>query len=413
MLDWLIVGGGVHGTHLSLALTARLGWPRERVRVLDPHPAPLAVWDHQTTNTGMAFLRSSFVHHLGLDPFGLKRFAKSPEASGVARFAPPFRRPSHALFQAYVAAVVEAHALDTLRIQGRATGLQRLQEGWRVETEDGALDARRVVLALGTSERLCWPGWAMDLREQGARVDHLFDLDFCRGAVSETERVTVVGGGISAMQAAVTLAQRGPTVLVARHAPRVAQLDADPGWLGPKRMTRFRAEVCPARRRATIDAARHRGSAPPDVLRSFRWAADRHGVQRVTADIEAGRLDAQGAIRLDLRPAEPARTGHMESSRRAARQAVSERSAGSSTCSVDRVVLATGFAAGRPGGAWLDAAVEREGLPIAPCGFPRVDASLAWASGLYATGALAELELGPTARNIAGARAAAKRLSAP
>ena len=97
MLDWLIVGGGVHGTHLSLALTARLGWPRERVRVLDPHPAPLAVWDHQTTNTGMAILRSSFVHHLGLDPFGLKRFAKSPEASGVARFAQPLRRPSHAL----------------------------------------------------------------------------------------------------------------------------------------------------------------------------------------------------------------------------------------------------------------------------------------------------------------------------
>ncbi|MEM8600786.1 MAG: FAD/NAD(P)-binding protein [Bacteroidota bacterium] len=405
MLDWLIVGGGVHGTHLSLALTARLGWSRERVRVLDPHPAPLALWTHQTANTGMAFLRSSFVHHLGVAPFGLKRFAKAPEAADVARFAPPFRRPAYALFQAYAAAVVQTHALDALRVQGRATGLQRRPGGWRVETEDGALDARRVVLAVGSSERLCWPSWAQALRERGAQVDHLFDLDFCRDAVPELERVTVVGGGISAIQSAVALAQRGPTVLVARHAPRVAQLDADPGWLGPKRMTRFRAEACPSRRRAVIDAARHRGSAPADVLRSFRWAADRHGVQRVTAEVEAAELDARGAIRLALR--------HIEEPRTKGKRPRAARQRGRTTCTVDRVVLATGFAAGRPGGAWLDEAIEQEGLPIAPCGFPRVEASLAWAPGLYATGPLAELELGPTARNIAGARAAAKRLPAP
>ncbi|MEM8558952.1 MAG: FAD/NAD(P)-binding protein [Bacteroidota bacterium] len=408
MLDWLIVGGGVHGTHLSLALTARLGWSRERVRVLDPHPAPLALWNHQTVNTGMAFLRSSFVHHLGVDPFGLKRFAKSPQAAAVARFAPPFRRPAYALFQAYAMAIVQAHALDTLRVQGRATGLERCPGGWRVETEDGALEAKRVVLAMGASERLCWPGWAHALRERGAQVNHLFDLDFCRGAVSELERVTVVGGGISAIQAAVALAQRGPTVLVARHAPRVAQLDADPGWLGPKRMARFRAEACPSRRRAAIDAARHRGSAPSDVLRSFRWAANRHDLRRVTAHVEAAELDAQGAIRLTLRHAESSRT----SRKHPPRQTFARTTHASSTCIADRVVLATGFAAGRPGGAWLDNAVEREGLPVAPCGFPRVEASLAWAPGLYATGPLAELELGPTARNIAGARAAAKRLPA-
>ncbi|MEM6783199.1 MAG: FAD/NAD(P)-binding protein [Bacteroidota bacterium] len=444
MLDWLIVGGGVHGTHLSLALKARLGWPRERVRVLDPHPTPLALWSHQTANTGMAFLRSSYVHHLGVDPFGLKRFAKAPEAADVARFAPPFRRPAYALFQAYASAVIQTHALDALRVQGRATGLQRRPGGWRVETEHGALDARRVVLAVGGSERPCWPAWAQALRKRGAQIDHLFDLDFCRDAVPELERVTVVGGGISAMQAAVALAQRGPTVLVARHAPRVAQLDADPGWLGPKRMARFRAEACLVRRRAAIDAARHRGSAPSDVMRSFRWAADRHGLERITAEIEAAEVTtaeieaaeveaaevetavpkaagrgAQGAIRLTLRHLEPS---HIEQPRagqpRAGRthpvlRAYARATRAQATCTTDRVVLATGFAAGRPGGAWLDEAVEREGLPVAPCGFPRVTASLAWAPGLYATGPLAELELGPTARNIAGARAAAKRLPAP
>ncbi|MEM9783640.1 MAG: hypothetical protein AAF899_14340, partial [Pseudomonadota bacterium] len=113
------------------------------------------------------------------------------------------------------------------------------------------------------------------------------------------------------------------------------------------------------------------------------------------------KLDTQGAIRLTLRHIESARTNHIESARtnrthpvlRVRSQAIHARS----TCTVDRVVLATGFAAGRPGGAWLNKAIEQESLPIAACGFPRVGTSLAWAPGLYATGPLAELELGPTA----------------
>ena len=75
-------------------------------------------------------------------------------------------------------------------------------------------------------------------------------------------------------------------------------------------------------------------------------------------------------------------------------------------------MLATGFDARRPGGAWLDAAIAAEGLPIAPCGYPLVSGDLAWAPGLHVTGLLAELEVGPAARNIVGARMAATRLAA-
>lgn len=388
MLDWLLIGGGVHGTHLSLALTARLGWPRDRVRVLDPHSTPLALWSRQTANAGMAFMRSSLVHHLAPDPYGLQRYARSPEAAAVSRFAPPYRRPAYALFQAHAAHVVAEHRLAELRVQARAVGLRRLRGGWRVETDAGALDARRVVLAMGNTERLCWPGWACALRDAGGTVDHLFDAAFDRSAVPEGERVAVVGGGISAAQAAAALARRGPTRLVARHAARVHQLDADPGWLGPKRMAEFQREACPAARRRAIDGARHRGSVPSDVLRRLQRAARRDALVRVTAEVEAAELDPTGGVRLRLR--RPDGTA--------------------SLARVDRVVLATGFEAARPGGAWLDGAVEAEGLPVAPCGFPRVDRSLAWAPGLYAGGPLAELELGPTARNIAGARAAAERL---
>ncbi|MEL6616622.1 MAG: SidA/IucD/PvdA family monooxygenase, partial [Bacteroidota bacterium] len=293
-----------------------------------------------------------------------------------------------ALFQAYARHVVAEHDLGALRERGRATGLRRVAGGWRVETDRGALDTRRVLLAMGNTEGPCWPGWAQGLRASGARVDHLFDATFDRATVAEGESVAVVGGGISAAQVATALARRGPTTLLSRHAVRVHQLDADPGWLGPKLMAAFHREPCPVTRREAITSARHRGSVPHDTLRQLRRAARRDGLVRMTAEVESATADATGTARLSLRRAD-----------------------GSATATTaDRVVLATGFEAGRPGGAWLDDAIEAEGLPVAPCGFPRLRHSLAWAPGLYATGPLAELELGPTARNIAGARAAADRL---
>jgi len=46
------------------------------------------------------------------------------------------------------------------------------------------------------------------------------------------------------------------------------------------------------------------------------------------------------------------------------------------------------------------------------CGFPIVDKNLSWGDSgrIYVSGALAELEIGPSARNIAGARLAAERI---
>ena len=89
---------------------------------------------------------------------------------------------------------------------------------------------------------------------------------------------------------------------------------------------------------------------------------------------------------------------------------------------------------GPTSGAGLVAAMVRccPDLPLAPgCGFPVLDENLRWrpkhcddnrqrsggggkrpSGGIYATGALAELELGPAARNLAGARLAAERIVA-
>ena len=76
------------------------------------------------------------------------------------------------------------------------------------------------------------------------------------------------------------------------------------------------------------------------------------------------------------------------------------------------MLLATGFEPQRPGGALVDRLAEEHRLPCAACGYPEVDTALRWHPRLFVAGPLAELELGPVARNIAGARRAGERLVA-
>ena len=71
---------------------------------------------------------------------------------------------------------------------------------------------------------------------------------------------------------------------------------------------------------------------------------------------------------------------------------------------------ATGYESLRPGGSMIDELVATESLPCACCGDPIVDSNLCWHPRIYVTGPLAELELGPVSRNIAGARRAGDRI---
>lgn len=387
MLEWLIVGGGVHGTHLSLHLTGALGVPRDRVRVLDPHPAPLARWDACTRNAGMAFLRSPYVHQIDLSAYSLMSFAKSRAGRSLRRFTEPYFRPGTALFAAHARHVIERSGLAALRVEGRACGLSARGGAIRVETERGSLESRKVLLALSAGEMPRWPAWGRAMKDAGAPIEHVFEPSFDRGELPPFTAAVVVGGGITAAQLALAMADRAPgtVTLLTPHAPRVEQFDSDPGWIGPKFLTGYHREADMRRRRAMIRAARNRGTMPSDVRGQLRRAAAAGLLKVQVARVADASLDGEG---------------------------IALRCEDGSAVASDRVVLATGFETGRPGGAWLDRAVADLGLACAECGYPVVDASLRWHPGIYVTGALAELEIGPTSRNIIGARLAAERITA-
>jgi cation diffusion facilitator CzcD-associated flavoprotein CzcO len=260
MIDWLIIGGGLHGTHLSLVLTKDHGVDARRLRVLDPEPEPLANWFHQTRNTGMTHLRSPVVHHIDLEPGSLRKFSnKWREAK---RFIAPYGRPSLAMFNAHCRAVIDRHQLAQPRIQGKARHIGIAKDHVFVETTAGLIRSRRVIMAIGPTAPE-FPDWATRLRADGARIDHLFGADFAGPEMKATGTTLVVGGGISGAQFACRLVEQGAeeVVLLARSQPRVHQFDADPGWLGPKNMNRFDTLEIAAKRSAII-AARHRVRCP-------------------------------------------------------------------------------------------------------------------------------------------------------
>lgn len=386
-LDWLIIGGGIHGTHLSLILTARAGVPRERVRVLDPHTEPLAEWKRLTATTGMDSLRSPGVHQLDIVPRSLFAFAKTPAGRALPQPKGVYGRPPLALFHAHSEGVIASHTLAALRLIGRAQRLERTAHGWRVETSNGAMTARRVLLAISAAEQPHWPAWARQLQASDAPIDHIFADSFVLDTVPSWRHVVVVGGGITAVQLALRLAahQPGTVTLLQRHAPRKHLFDSDPCWMGPKCLKEFGQIVSYQKRRTIIREARHRGSVPDYVATRLRIAITTGAIRHC---IDAVAHAAFGASGMHLQLAQGDRLN------------------------ADQVVLATGFEPRRPGGAWLDHAIAAHDLPCASCGYPIVDRSLCWRDGLYVTGPLAELELGPAARNIVGARHAGVRLAA-
>lgn len=377
-LDTLIIGGGIHGVHIAARLLGETELGQGDIRILDPSSQLLARWRARTKVTGMTHLRSPAVHHLDIEPWSLRRFAE--EGSQKRRlFARPYDRPSLELFNEHCDAVIDEFGIKRLHRTERATKIRIRSGGVSVSTQsENIYVARNVVLAVGNAEQPERPEWA---KGSAARIHHVFESGSDGWPSENAESVAVIGGGLSAAQVAIRLVGEGHAVhLVSRHALREHQFDSDPGWLGPKYMRDFRRERSAARRREVIQRARHSGSVTPATLRKLRRCFERGTVKWHQATVqEASRLRG-GRSKL--------------------------RFSAGTAIHVDRILLATGFSAHRPGGEMVDDLIRAHSLPCAECGYPLIDSNLRWHPGVFVTGPLAELELGPAARNIAGARRA-------
>lgn len=246
MLECVIVGGGIHGTYLVQRLLEETSLDREEIAIVDPHERLLESFRRKAAACDMDELRSTFVHHVGTEPFGLESFAESRGRESELRPTPGYpRRPSLALFLDYADYVIDGNDLESLH---RRAAVERIRSGSGngdersepliLETDDGDLRTRTCVLAIGHGGRYRIPDWADGV----PGVNHVWSDEFDpERRVGET---AIVGGGISAGQLATCLAERGSdragsgsansgesVTMLARHPFERAVTEADPRWI--------------------------------------------------------------------------------------------------------------------------------------------------------------------------------------
>jgi hypothetical protein len=326
----------------------------------------------------MAVLRSTSVHHIDEATWSLLDYALTlgPEEQS---FVNPYTRPHYDVFQQHCQKTISSAGLADVFCQADVQSIHRQGDVYRLETDGDSRLALNVILCPGPTAPAV-PVWAKEAQLSGESMTHLFEMSQASEIFEIGSQVAVVGGGMSGVQFAIAMASRQCKVtLVRRHPLKVHDFDADPCWVGPKCLNSDFHLASLGSRREQISQARLKGSVNNEVFQEWRGLV----VEGKVREIEA---EAVGLSRGTL---------HLSDG---------------SFLDCDRVVLATGFEPGLPGGALVRQMIEDLALPVAPCGFPILSERLEWSKGLYVSGDLAELTVGPVARNIAGARAASKRI---
>lgn len=413
-----IVGLGIHGTHILRRLVENPTLSDRRFVTIDPYPTPCWRWIQRTSNCGMSYLRSPASHGVNPDFKTIRRFAT--RLGWDDSFIPPYHRPALNLFNEHLRSEYtyvkerSEHLVGTLR----DLDYRRDEIGLTVQAENdrtSLITAKHVVLALGTPKRFI-PSVFRGI--QG--IHHVYDPAFNPETIAGDSTVAIVGGGIAGAHLAIFLAQKGVLVTILNRDPfYVAQFDSDPCFIGPRCGDPFRRIEDYAERRKVIAESRRPGSIPIDLFRSLESLERGNSITIVRSTVTSIRRRSKSGsnTRFDV-----------ETSNR-----------DMPTRSFDRVVLATGFEHGPPEKELIRAIAIRNRLPLDRDGFPILTRSLRWipsrhnaerraggfgctpqgtrssekeAPQVYCTGALAELEIGPPARNIIGAHLAGRRIEA-
>ncbi|MDL4839855.1 FAD/NAD(P)-binding protein [Aquibacillus rhizosphaerae] len=381
MYKWIIIGGGVQGCCVASRLLEEKV-SKEELIIIDSHAAPMHVWRTITQKIGMSCLRSPMVHHLANDPYSLKKYARTND------YAFPFKgrylRPRLDMFNQHSLDEMNVLGMQDCWMQETVEGLVKSEGIWEVSISNNrVVKGERVVLAMGVNQKPQYPNWAADCKNK-EKINHIFDEET---SLPEVGEVVILGGGMTAAHLAYTLSNKSSiqsVTLLKRHPFRIKDFDSDPGWLGPKYLRAYNQVNCYAERRRLIQQARHRGSITRELY------------VKLKQQVRAGRLHFH--------------TGEIEKAQ-SIRNSVHIYMSNGEMINADSLILATGAEASMPGENWLRSVIKQLELPCAPCGFPIVSSSLEWKQGLFVAGALAELEVGPVSRNIAGARKAAERIA--
>ncbi|QOR67661.1 SidA/IucD/PvdA family monooxygenase [Cytobacillus suaedae] len=384
MYDWIIIGGGIHGCTVASFLLKNQRTESDKLLIIDPYSEPMYRWRRNTKIIGMEYLRSPSVHQIDVDPFSLQKYAQENNLSSSG-FYGPYKRPALTLFNEHCESIINEVNLQHSWHQGKVCSVKKVEGIWRVTTENGEdFFTKNIVISISINDQFNLPDWASEVKAKlPNQLYHVFDENIDEvGALKPP--IVIIGGGITAAHLSIKLSNLypGKVTLVKRHPFRVHDFDSDSGWLGPKKLQLYYKFKTYEERRQSINKARNKGSIPKEILLKLKKLERDNKLLIQDGEIQSTRINEE-KITLVL---------------------------DNQTISAQTIVCSTGFVSSLPSQQWLKELIEEHQLKCATCGYPIINHSLEWCSHLYVSGPLAELEIGPVARNISGARMAADRI---
>jgi cation diffusion facilitator CzcD-associated flavoprotein CzcO len=389
-VNTVIVGSGIHGTAVAMALR------EQRFHdfiLLDPL-MPMANWRRLTSQQGLQTLRSGPDAHIHPNPSAFADFLKK---EGDRTEGPV----SLSSFNRFTWNAMGEYEIPPHHVPGRATHLEyeRSTRGWALTawTMDGKqrIHAKHVVVAIG-------PGVPNINRNAGPSSSNVLHSDaFDIGKlVSESgnwgrrAEIAIIGGGLTAATLAVNILSKtnkvsAPLVMCVKGPLTVSQLEVDPSWVTQRSMLEQFRRLTGQARVDMIGAARTGRSITPDVyvdLMSYIAGGYVQVVQTDTTESMWSTVD-DGRIKL---------------------AAVSNRL-------FDRVYLATGYTTDVSRVGFLKEVLSSQSSAQVVGGLPVINSAqnATWAPApLLFTGRLGEYHAGPLGRNIPGAMSGANVIAA-
>ena len=385
-----IIGGGIHGISIAHRLLRDMPAAAKHLAIVDRHPQPLAQWKRKTERQGMTFLRSPVVHHITSEALGIVEYAE--RHNRTAELAPPYSQPSTALFWDFCEETVSKirttghevfYRFEVAKLRwDRGAGRFPFR---LISTNNQGFRSSCVILAIGSDDcAYVPPEFTEWQRQYPEKILHASQFSVNCERLNDNGNIVIVGGGLTAGTLARSLSERGHhVVLIARKQLKTEQFDFPPRWLGPKALAEFGSASLHFRQRyQIIKENRGEGSITPDVMETLKNTANVHIYPKTyIRNIVAAKDDSL----------------QVETTR-------------GRIAYVSRVILATGYRFNLHRYRFLTELIAQHGIPLV-CGLPCLDVDLQLhpIQNLFGSGTIAQLQVGPAAGNIAGARLAYER----
>ncbi len=392
-IDIAVIGSGPHALTVITHILEKRKHLRDRIRVFDPSGRWMSQWQRQFAAYEIPHLRSPAVHHPDPHPFALRGFAERR----FEEFHVPYDLPGTELFQDFCGEVIRRWGLDDHVVQGNVTEIRpvkrdsatRFDSALELGFEPGRrVTARRVIYAGGGASPNI-PDWVAQAQGDYPTdaLKHASQIRLAQEGVKTGDRVLIIGSGLTSGHLAIGAVSRGATVMMmARRSYYEKQFDAEPGWLGPKYLKDFWAEPSWEVRATQVKEARNGGSLTPAVLTKLRKLKAEH---RVTFHEHC---QIRSIVWQDDQWTVQCESGDV--------------------MQCDRIWVATGSQLNIQQHPLFASVLEHYPIEVVQ-GFPVLDEQLRWKGcPLYLMGGFAGLQVGPTARNLSGARMASERITA-